>query len=263
MMCDNKDDVEFEADLISEFGEKGFYQWICLLRIIGKYMNYQGEQDANKCDLEMTWKDWQAKLGGKKFKLLQFFLYLENKGKIKLFQNDFKIKIKCPILLNLRDNHQKRSVANSNKNNNIYKDLKTIDRPLVDPVSNKLKLKQFADKSLLDQKRFLKKMENIGDQNKLTADDQKQAFDLGWSSYPVKIGKEAAWRHFRKTVTTKGDYNRVIDAFNYYQEYVNWRVSKGQNLAWQHGYRWFAEWEDWAVKAETDPNTWELKRYKL
>jgi phosphorylcholine metabolism protein LicD len=167
------------------------------------------------------------------------------------------------MLLNLQDNHQNNLQAKKEKEIEIKKNLKTIDRPLVDPVSDKLSQKQFMDRSLLDRKRFLKKMERLGDQNKLTLDDQKQAFALGWESYPEKIGKKIAWGHFRKTVTTKGDYNRIIDAYNYYDQYVYWKNGKGLDLEFQHGSRWFGEWRDWAIKSETDPQTWEQKRYKL
>lgn len=260
LMCDESDDEQFEAELIDKFKYAGYWRWMKIQKMIGRSMDYSQNQN---CDIVFPWRDWQSILNAKRKTLEPLFIYLQSKNKIKIIENNFKLKMSCTNLLNLQDNHQNNLQAKIERESKTNKDIKTLDRPLVDPVSERLSQKQFLDNSLLEQKRFLKKMERLGDQNKLTAADQKQAFNLGWDSYPVKIGKKVAWGHFRKTISTKGDYNRIIDAFNYYHEYVNWRVTDGQNLSWQHGNRWFAEWEDWAVKAETDPQNWKLKRYKL
>lgn len=260
LMVDDSKEEEFIADLVDKFGFAGYYRYMKILKMIGKAMNYC---DNEKCEVNLPWTDWQSHLKGKRKNLEPFLIYLESKLRLKLVQTDNKLTINCSMLLKLQDNHQNNLQAKREREKKIKNNLKTLDRPSVDPESDKLKSKQFADKNLLDKKRFLKKLDRLGDQNKLSFTDQEQAFNLGWGSYPVKIGKKVAWIHFAKTVKTKGDYNRIVEAFNYYHEYVNWRVAKGQDLSWQHGNRWFAEWEDWAVKAETDPQNWELKRYKL
>lgn len=260
LMVDDTKEEEFIADLVDKFGFAGYYRYMKILKLIGKAMDYSENQT---CQVDLPWVDWQSHLKGKRKTLEPFLIYLEDKLKLKLSQNGNKLRMNCSMLLNLQDNHQSNLQAKIEKESKNKNNLKTLDRPLVDPVSDRLSQKQFMDKNQLEQKRFMKKMERLGDQNNLTLDDQKQAFALGWESYPVKIGKKVAWGHFRKTVNTKGDYSRVVDAFNYYHQYVDWRVSSGQDLAWQHGNRWFAEWEDWAEKSEKDPQNWKLKRYKL
>jgi len=80
--------------------------------------------------------------------------------------------------------------------------------------------------------------------------NQDRAFELSWSYYPERLGKKAAKRSFKATVTTKADWLRHVHAFNAYVKHVEGKRRKGQKLDWQNGSTWFNNWEDWAKKAE-------------
>lgn len=111
-MADASND-EALADLIDEFGLEGYGRWWLLIETIALQMD-----KSNKCSVEYSWVKWQALLKGKRNKLRLFLERLENYGKIKLKENGNKLEIKCPKLLELRDNHSKNLQARANRTNN-------------------------------------------------------------------------------------------------------------------------------------------------
>lgn len=83
--------------------------------------------------------------------------------------------------------------------------------------------------------------------------DQNLAFQIAWKHYPERVGKKAAKRHFVATVKTKKDWLRNVHGFNFYIDWVQHHRRNGQkDLKFQGGSRWFNEWDDWAVRAETE-----------
>lgn len=65
-------------------------------------------------------------------------------------------------------------------------------------------------------------------------------FDEIWAKYPKGIGKKAAWRHFRATVTTLEAWDNINKALCNYlsSERVRKKII-------QDGSTWFNNWADW------------------
>ena len=98
----NASDDEFISSLESEFGWEGYGRWWKLLEIIAKQMDETG-----RCHAEYSWVDWQRFLKGKRNKLDSFLVHCQNKRKINLEQNGNVLRIICPKLLEMRDNHSR------------------------------------------------------------------------------------------------------------------------------------------------------------
>ena len=71
------------------------------------------------------------------------------------------------------------------------------------------------------------------------------AFDEIWERYPKKAGKKAAERHFRASVKTEDDVNRITRALDHYR--ASDRVLRGFI---QDGATWFNNWQDWIEPTE-------------
>lgn len=89
-------------------------------------------------------------------------------------------------------------------------------------------------------------------------------FEKVWTSYPIKLGKKAAERHFRATVKTEEDFQNILYALNNYQTHLKRETWKKP----QNGSTWFNNWQDWIpnlqpaipiVKTEEDLR-WEKER---
>ncbi len=102
-MSDSSDD-SFIEDLEEIFGLEGYARWWKLLEVIAKKMD-----KTNDCSASHTWVKWQSLLKGKKNKLILFLEHCQNEHKIKLEQNGNILKITCPKLLKLRDEHTRKS----------------------------------------------------------------------------------------------------------------------------------------------------------
>lgn len=72
-------------------------------------------------------------------------------------------------------------------------------------------------------------------------------FDAFWLSGPwLKLGKKNAARHFRATVKTRDDFNRIQGARDKYIVHLachHWKTP-------QHGSTWFNNWQDWVEYEE-------------
>lgn len=97
---------EFIAELEDEFGLEGYARWWKLLEVIAKQMD-----ETDRCYAEYSWQNWQRFLKAKRNKLETFLEHSQNKRKIKLEQTGNKLRIICPKLLELRDNHTKNLQA--------------------------------------------------------------------------------------------------------------------------------------------------------
>lgn len=62
-----------------------------------------------------------------------------------------------------------------------------------------------------------------------------------WEEYPKKLGKKAAYKHFKATVHNQGDFMRIKEALKNYKNTEN--VKEGKYI--QNGSTWFNNWEDW------------------
>ena len=95
-------DDSFIEELADTFGWEGYGRWWKLLEIIAANMEKNDQPYA-----EHSWVKWQSFLKGKRNKLETFLVHCQNKGKLKLEQNGNILKIICPKLLELRDNHSR------------------------------------------------------------------------------------------------------------------------------------------------------------
>lgn len=102
----NASNDAFIENLEEIYGWEGYGRWFKLLEIIATKMN-----KSNECFAEHSWVKWQSLLKGKRNKLDSFLVHCQNEGKIKLEQNGNILKIICPKLLELRDEHTRNSGA--------------------------------------------------------------------------------------------------------------------------------------------------------
>jgi len=65
-------------------------------------------------------------------------------------------------------------------------------------------------------------------------------FNILWEKYPKKLGRKAAWRHFKASVKTTNDVDAIYLALKHYL--ASERVYKKYI---QNGATWFNNWRDW------------------
>lgn len=68
-------------------------------------------------------------------------------------------------------------------------------------------------------------------------------FDNLWQRYPKRLGKKMAEKHFRASVKTKADWERINKALDTYLAYI--RVEGIADQFVKHGSTWFNNWQDW------------------
>lgn len=76
--------------------------------------------------------------------------------------------------------------------------------------------------------------------------NHKKQFDILWSSYPKKVGKDKAFSSFSSSVKTASDLEDMRRALDNYLK--SERVLKGYI---QDGSRWFRGWKDWVDYKES------------
>lgn len=78
-------------------------------------------------------------------------------------------------------------------------------------------------------------------------DEQRESFEIVWSLYPDKKGKEKAWLKFKNQVKSDQDYvNITIALDNYKKEVARIRGSTQPDLNYQNGSTWFNHnWKDY------------------
>lgn len=179
-LSDASDDA-FIENLEEIFGWEGYGRWWKLLEIIAKKMD-----ETNACFAEHSWVKWQSFLKGKRNKLELFLGHCHDKGKINLEQNGNILKISCPKLLELRDNHTK----------NLQVDNKGNSKPLA--TKNK-------SKDIEIDKELSKELKRINSLESSTHTDFK---NLELSEEGVKFAEEngivgehllKTWQKFKNT----------------------------------------------------------------
>ncbi len=70
--------------------------------------------------------------------------------------------------------------------------------------------------------------------------DITKEFEKIWVKYPNRIGKKAAFKHFKASVKTKKNLTDIYKALENYK--ASKRVKKGYV---QNGSTWFNNWQDW------------------
>jgi len=205
-------------------------------------------------------------------------------------RNPTWIKLYASILTDVEFNSMKRGdqldfiklilLASQNGNQLVYQS-GTIAGHICAP--KRFKLVTFLDNGLIeiidDTKKSASKMiapinikninniNNINQKDKrLSADsqkpestapvkfDQKKHFETAWAEYPRKLGKKAAWNHYRASVKASVDHSLVMLAI------VNYRVyADAMGYDYQHGSTWFNNWQDHInphdIKAKDPPKT--------
>lgn len=68
-------------------------------------------------------------------------------------------------------------------------------------------------------------------------------FEQIWAQYPRRLGKKAAERHFRATVKSEADFERIKRALQNYVKKLEADRTEEQFV--KHGSSWFNSWEDW------------------
>ena len=80
----------------------------------------------------------------------------------------------------------------------------------------------------------------------LFEDDPPVDFEIFWLSGPwLKLGKEAARRHFNKTVKTRKAWLDIQVARDKYKAHLEHEHARDFDLRPQHGSTWFHNWQDW------------------
>ena len=124
-MSDSSND-EFLVELEDIFGLEGYARWWKLLEAIAAQM-----KEKNDCSAAYPLKKWQTFLRVKQKKLVTFLEHLEKKQKIYTESTGNILRIKCPKLLEIRDNHlrnlqatDKKVVLDTDKDTDKDKELK-------------------------------------------------------------------------------------------------------------------------------------------
>ena len=73
--------------------------------------------------------------------------------------------------------------------------------------------------------------------------DVDAKFEEAWKSYPLRLGKKAALRHFTHSVTNEERFQSLMKAMGNYKRSPN--VLKDGGKYTQHGSTWFNGWQDW------------------
>jgi len=69
--------------------------------------------------------------------------------------------------------------------------------------------------------------------------DQKSSFESVWETYPRKLGKKQAFRHYKASVKNIGDQLNLIQSMANYLKYAD-----AMEYDYQHGSTWFNNWQD-------------------
>ncbi len=83
---------------------------------------------------------------------------------------------------------------------------------------------------------------------KTTIELLEETFEAVWLSYPRRIGKKAALRHFKASVKSPEDLVKLKSNLEFYKQ-----SKEVQGGFIKHGSTWFNEWQDWAPTKETQP----------
>jgi len=102
-------DDEFIARLEAEFGLEGYARWWKLLEVIAKQMD-----GTERCHAEYPVRKWMEFLSCKQEKIIKTFLnFCQNFGKLSTNYEGNILKITCPKLLELRDEHTRKLRSSS------------------------------------------------------------------------------------------------------------------------------------------------------
>ncbi len=95
-----------------------------------------------------------------------------------------------------------------------------------------------------------KKEKEIKDLTTLSRPEKKSAlvfdFESIWNTYPLKLGKKEAIKHFNASIVSEKDFEDIKKSLVNYQKYLKTPNSRTQKLPpAQHGSTWFNNWRDW------------------
>lgn len=201
-----------------KFGLEGYARWFKLLEKIARKMD-----ETDRCSATYPVEDWATFLKCKRNKLETFLESLAEVSEISLKRSGDVLEIKCPKLLEIRDNHTRNLQATGKRlalHNNTIQD-NTKHKPSC----------------------------SSGDKPSTTPPKFTGDFEQAWSAYPEKVGKREAARHYRASVKTAADHQDLINALECYRRYVEAQRADGwADRRWQNGSTWFNNWRDWIGK---------------
>ena len=90
-------------------------------------------------------------------------------------------------------------------------------------------------------------------------------FDEIWNSYPTRVGRKKALRHFKATVKTDTHLQEIRTSLENYKNQVEWERTRkdGFHRQYQNGGTWFNNWQDWLdykVEKISTPNAMKLAK---
>lgn len=209
--------AKMDAKLVmirSEFGMWGIGVYWTLVEFIAEQM--KGVDPQAVATLSM--RELCSFFGCKRNKLETFLKRLQNvRGMNYTLKRDILI-IDCPKLLEIKDNY--------------HKDLEETSPTL--------------GRNLLPEE------EVDVEEEKTCAFDPNDAFAVLWQTYPRRLGKKDALKHFRASVKSTADLERIKVALANYKSKL--AKDKTEEKYIQHGSTWFNNWQDWE-QVETKPKS--------
>ena len=215
-------DSEKLKQVIYEFGFEGYGWYWRIMELIAKKMD-----ESDRCHYEQPISEWCSNLKVKRKKLSLFLELIQNQFKIKVVYSENKLRIEIPNLLKKRDNYSKH--------------LQVTDKSLGRNFPLEVEVEVDKDKEYKNSASVLK----IVKSKAFTPN-----FPRVWDSYPEKIGRKSAERHFNASVKTEQNQIDIEKALaNYKARVAHDRKNGFPDRSWQNGSTWFNNWADWIDKA--------------
>lgn len=73
--------------------------------------------------------------------------------------------------------------------------------------------------------------------------DLELEFQRVWERYPRRLGRKAAFRHFKASIKTAQDVQSIHSALNHYLSDIRSKGTEPQYV--QHGSTWLNDWQSW------------------
>jgi len=77
----------------------------------------------------------------------------------------------------------------------------------------------------------------------ICAAEQREHFEGLWKSYPRKLGKKAAWNHYKASVKTPEAQTAIVVALARFKKRLAEEGTATKYIP--HGSKWFNNWQDW------------------
>ena len=232
-------DDPFIQELICNFGGNGYLVYFGIIEMICKESKTQLSGKAT-----LPGRFVKQKLHISKGKVEEILRFCQGKGKLFFNFSEENFNFDFPKILEIKDNYT-RDCQVTAKNVSNHKDTYNKDTDTE------------KDKTLSADSEKTKSTEPV-------KFDTKISFENVWETYPRKLGKKKAFRHYQATVKNIGDHLDLIKAMANYIQYAD-----AMGYDYQHGATWFNNWQDHIkpheikARASLKTSTFENKRNVL